>query len=499
MNIINIIKKLLLVLVMSAVLIFSSGCGGGENTGGAEPEGPAAPENEPGAEPEAEKKPLHYAADYLPSADYGGYEFRVVTPPNGSYNIISLEIQVEEETGDTLPDAIYKRNRIIEEKYNINFKGTVQSDVWACLSVFQRSVRADSDDFDLCTLLPRDAWARALEGTVVPVHKLPYLDITQPWYAHDVNSQISIAGKYFLAYSDECLNMFEVTSCVMVNKDLVKNLGFEDMYKLVGENKWTVDRFFAYAKDATADLDGDGEMTGADRYGIVAIDSELFPPFWVSSGFKNVSKDKDDLHVFTGQNEKIYGIFDKIYENLYAGTKIYYSGNTDVTISAVQFAGGLGLFHVDGLKSIPQLREMEADFGILPFPKYDEQQEKYYSPSGRGWINCVPVTSPDLGRTSVIMESLAVESKNYTLPAYIEIMLRTKFARDNESEEMLEIIYNGRTVDLGETFYWPVIGSSYELLLTGKSRDLASLIEKNIDKINKTISDANEAALALGF
>ncbi|MCL2814687.1 MAG: hypothetical protein FWD23_08810 [Oscillospiraceae bacterium] len=453
-----------------------------------------------------ETKPLYYAADYLPDITYGGYEFRVVTPPNGAYSMMSLEIEIEEETGDILFDAIYKRNRIIEEKYDIVFKGTVLGDVWACLGGFQKSVRAGSDDFDLCTLLPRDAWAQALEGTIVPVNRLPYLDITQPWYAHDVNSQISIGGKYFFVYSDECLNMFEGTSCVMFNKNLVKDLGFEDMYNLVKTNKWTVDQFFSYAKTATADLDGDGVMTEADRYGIVAIDSELFPPFWVASGNKNVSKDENDMHIFTGQNEKMYSILDKIYENLFTGQIIYFNGydsksklfgNDPLQVSAMQFASGFGLFHVDGLKSIPLLRSMEADFGVLPIPKYDEKQEKYYSPSGRGWLNCAPVTTPDLQRTSIIMEILAVESKNYTLPAYIEIMLRTKYARDEESEEMLDIIYNGRTLDLGETFYWPVIGTMYEQTLHNKNNNFVSVVEKNLDKINNAIQKANETALSL--
>ena len=445
-------------------------------------------------------------ADYLPDETYGGYEFRIVTPPNGYFNMISLEADVEEETGDTLYDAIYKRNRIIEQKYDIVFKNIIVDNFIEMLNTFTKGVLTASNDFDLCTLLPRDAWSQALEGTVVPVNELPYLDISRPWYVHDVNSQLSIDGKQFFAYSDECLNMIENTCCVLFNKHIALDLGLENMYNLVNDGRWTLDKFFDLAKTAAIDLDGNGIMTENDQYGILAEGSDFFPTAWISSGVKTVSKNKDDFHAFSGQDEKLYNILDKVYENLYTGQKIYFDGFRETTtlfgsdglqVTPLQFSNNYGLFDVCRFAPIPSLRGMETDFGILPFPKYDENQEKYYSSSGNGWINVAPISAPDLGRTSAIMEALAVESKNHTVPAYTETVLRTKSARDDESQEMLDIIYANRTLDLGTLIYWNDVGSIYVMALINQTNNYASEIEKNLNIINDAIQKSNEIAATL--
>ena len=164
-------------------------------------------------------------------------------------------------------------------------------------------------------------------------------------------------------------------------------------------------------------------------------------------------------------------------------------------IPVQQFANNQGLFGVLTLSSVQGLRGMETDFGILPFPKYDEKQEKYYSNVLDGWINCVPITNTDFEMTSVIMEALAVESRNLVLPAYLETALRTKYSRDDESLEMLNIIEQGRTVDFGLHIIvrTPLVNQGIAV----QKNNFASQVEKDRNKIDKLLSDYNEAALLL--
>jgi hypothetical protein len=485
---------------------FIAGCGG-ESPGG----GKSGTTDLPDGETEkTDAEPTRYTADYLPEKSYGGYEFRMVVLARGQFDFIT-DADIEEETGDTVNDAIYKRNRQIEEKYDIKFR---QSSVPAypdLTSTFKKSAAAGSDDFDLCMIISRDAWAQALTGTVVPVNNLPYLDISQPWYAHDVNSEITIGGKLYFAYSDECLNMFEQTLCVLFNKKLIEDFALDNMYNLVKENRWTIDKFFEMSKGIAVDMDGDGAMTDTDRYGILSQNDMFYPCFWVSSGIKTISKDEDDLLVFTGDSEKLYNVLDKAYQNLFGGEKIFFDAFSDkITsyqnqggddarrVSRMQFEDNLGLFYVACVGMIPTLRSMETDFGILPFPKYDESQEKYYSRVIDGWISCVPNFAPDLERTSIIMESLAVESRNHTIPAYFETALRTKHARDDESQGMLDIIHANRTMDLGDTFYMDPVRNIYSGVLNSKKDNFASAVEKATNTVNKALAKANEAAAALG-
>lgn len=57
--------------------------------------------------------------DVLPSADYDGYTFKAADISGGTPDPVSIIFDVEEQTGESVYDAIYLRNRRIESKYNI--------------------------------------------------------------------------------------------------------------------------------------------------------------------------------------------------------------------------------------------------------------------------------------------------------------------------------------------------------------------------------------------
>ena len=450
---------------------------------------------------------FRYASSALPDAKYGGYEFRVLSTPNTVYGI-NTAFDIEEETGSGVDDAIYKRNRIVEERYDVKMK-QIEGKAWDdCVSRFKKSVNAGSDDFDMCMLISREAWPAAISGQVARIDQLPYLDITQPWYAHYINSEITIGGKLLFAYSDECLNVFEQTLCVFFNKKIVENLALPNIYSLVNESKWTIDKFFEYSKAATSDMDGDGAWTDADRYGTVTQTDMIYPCFWVSSGIKTVSKDANDLLVFVRNDEKLFGLLEKVRQNIFEGPKNVYDAFTEKfatikgigteperNVSTQQFANDLALFYVKNIGEATNMRSLETDFGIVPFPKYDEAQDKYLSRIIDGWINVVPVTNTDFERTSVIMEAVAIEAKNIVVPAYFEVALRNKYTRDNESQEMLDIIHDNMAMDLGDTFYMDPVRNLYVGAM--KAGNFASAVEKKANSIDKALSKANDMAESL--
>ena len=75
------------------------------------------------------------------------------------------------------------------------------------------------------------------------------------------------------------------------------------------------------------------------------------------------------------------------------------------------FSNGGALFRSSVLEPVPRdLRSLDVNFGILPFPKLDENQDKYYTlPEEYSLVFSIPVTA-DADFASLIMEALAVES-----------------------------------------------------------------------------------------
>ena len=47
------------------------------------------------------------------------------------------------------------------------------------------------------------------------------------------------------------------------------------------------------------------------------------------------------------------------------------------------------------------------------------------------------------------------------IPAYYDVQLKTKIARDDESSEMLDIIFAGRKYDLGSIYDWGGLTSKF--------------------------------------
>ncbi len=125
-----------------------------------------------------------------------------------------------------------------------------------------------------------------------------------------------------------------------------------------------------------------------------------------------------------------------------------------VEIGEKTFSEGRCLFLMGTMNNVASMRDMETDFGILPIPKADEGQDNYYSYANTWAASCaaVPILVKDIEKSTILMEELAYQSRRYYTPAYYEISLKTKISRDEESAAMLDLIYERRTVDMGNLF-----------------------------------------------
>ena len=481
------LSLILAALLMAQVLV---GCGNsnGDTTTSADTSGATTEETIPD---EPNKKNGLWYADYLPEKDYEGYTFRVLT-------MDQFPTDVTEEDGDIVNDAYYKRNSIIESRYNINFEQTSYMNYWETTEAFKKSALAQSDDFDLCRLIQRDAFAVALEGLAATPDMLPYIDMTKPWYIQYLNEALTIDGQAILAYSDECEHAMTSVQAVFFNKKILDDLGLESPYTLVRGGTWTYDKLFGYAEKAVSDLNGDGEFKlNEDRFGFIGELDMFLPSVWVSSDVKTVEKDNKDIPYFAANgNEKFYSIVKQV--NSFVNTKGNFL-NTFKAIKAAEesritgresFANGYSLFKMMDFGFCLDLREMENDFGIVPLPKYDEKQTEYFSRILDAWTNVALSCATDLERTSIILEALAVESKNYVIPAIYENAITQKGIRDEDSLEMLEIIQKNRTLDLGDTVWQADIRNKYYEMVMANKDNVASQTEKIVKKADKIISDA---------
>ena len=148
------------------------------------------------------------------------------------------------------------------------------------------------------------------------------------------------------------------------------------------------------------------------------------------------------------------------------------------------------LFYSECLAWSRVMREMEADFGILPPPKYDETQERHYSIIINPFMQMIPVTSEDTGRTANVLEAFAAASHDTVVPAYIDITLTGKVARDEDTVRMLNLVFDELAYNLHFSSL-SLRSVSESVVKSGRENNLVSQLEakesataKELEKIN---------------
>jgi hypothetical protein len=90
---------------------------------------------------------------------------------------------------------------------------------------------------------------------------------------------------------------------------------------------------------------------------------------------------------------------------------------------------------------------------------------------------------------------MACEARNKIIPAYYESALKNKYSRDPDTAEMLDLVFDTRVYDLGDTIWYDPIRIDYTNVFAKGENTFASATEKNADKYNKIIEKSINAIL----
>ncbi|MCL2517507.1 MAG: extracellular solute-binding protein [Oscillospiraceae bacterium] len=438
---------------------------------------------------EASIKPI------LPATRYDGKKFTIAYLYWALYND---NILAENETGDTTNDAVYKRQLAVEEETGIKLDMIDLGGISDTYIKVKASVMAGDDEYQLVlTHCVGSVVEMVMDKLICSWLEVPNVDLAKPYWKQNANKTFSIAGVQLYAVSDLIRSD---PNALLFNKELITDYGLPNPYDLVNDGKWTWDKLIEISGVVSVDLNGDGIMDTNDRYGYAGnLGWEMGSIPYSCNQF--IIEVKPEGPEFICNTEKMVSIIDKMYDLLYVGDRAYtwpYSRAFDPNVGGtppVDFGGGHALFFQLPLTSIVNFRATEVDFGILPFPKYDEKQEKYLSLDWCG-LMCVPVTA-NVEMVGHVTELLSYYSVIYTVPAYYDTLLTSKISRDNESQAMLNIIYDNLVYDYALNFYGNSSNVFYSIvnLLTAKSRDFTSYYVKNYEKDHKHYQDIYEAIL----
>lgn len=276
---------------------------------------------------------------------------------------------------------------------------------------------------------------------------------------------------------------------------MVKNMPYE----IVDSGKWTIDKFIELAEKGVSDADGDGAMTDMDNYGYICYGELAADLLFRGAGVKYVDKDPETGRLIDGTSgEKTVDVYSKIYRLLWSGNTTfdirqsrfssYLRGKGD-RIQEELFTEGRILFYSECMAWTRVLREMEADFGVLPPPKYDEAQDRYYSVMLNPYMQMIPVTVEDPERSGHVLDVLAAASHDTVVDAYVNVTLSGKVARDADTVRMLRLVFD----DLSYNIHFAKIPTrtTIQSCVSGGKENLTSALKATSKVITKILDVTN--------
>ncbi|NLB16160.1 MAG: hypothetical protein GX827_05045 [Clostridiales bacterium] len=438
---------------------------------------------------EAEETTAAENALELPAElDYGGENIIIY-----GYDLYPKEHLAEELNGELVNDAVFNRNKNVEELLNVNISVVINPwDNDDCRKKIQSTSMAGDEDYTIYTGNTYNFTYLAAEGAFLDIKYLPHIDVDKPWWNRSSYDELSVGDRHMILMSDMCMSTFGNVSGIFFNKGHIANYGFDDPYKLVDENKWTLDKLIADTSSFYVDLNGNGERDEVgDIYGCYG---RLQTWYYMAYAYVRVTeKNADNYPVIVFDSPRTEEILNKLRDWMVGSDGCW----SDMGWTGVEeFGNGQNcVFLWRSLSGADYLRGADMEYGIVPNPKYDEKDD--WRTSSGGLVVAFPVTAKNTERTSAAAEALAYYARELVTPAYVEQTIKVKGTRDEKAIEMVNIILDSIVYDFGVD-YSGFSGWGYASLEYFKTtKGYCSFIEAYKSKADAELIEAADKILAL--
>lgn len=417
--------------------------------------------------------------------NYAGRKFKVLTHEDRNkdqaFNIVDLV--PNEELGDSsITAAVESRNAKIKNYFGVSIvrekvpQGELENKAGT-------EAKTMNGTYSVMRLRLKQALNIALTGYLLDFNEQEYIDLSQDWWdAGIIDSLLLYDGAYF-GTGDICTVDDDATWVVLFNKDLYEDRTQNKasfLYDTVTSGNWTVDFLKSAARAVHKEEINpslniyDKNYTGDGIYGLT-VQWAVADALMVSSGYTVTKLDKNDpLKIEEVGASALFNAVDDVYEfmggNNATSPWLFIADTLNGKMANDPYADNIRPmfindrcgFFICHVGTIALIREMESAFGILPMPKLDSTVSKYGNTVQYDCADCyvIPNTGNDKNAdfAAYILECLAYYSSTEydektgdeasLTYAYYETVLKRKSSRDNESAEMIDLIFENRIYDI---------------------------------------------------
>ena len=437
-------KKLITLIILASMLLSAAACGS-EGT----PDVTTSDSGETTTAPQTSDTTEAGSRDAVPSAiteklDFKGQTITILSRDKEDY---INEFNADEETGDTINDAIYARNMAVEDQLSVKIDMITRNGDYGAHTQFNsdvvKEVMAGDTSYDVISYYAYAMPMIASEKVLYNLNDLDYLDLSKPWWHQKFIENAEVYGKLYSVAGDINLTTVSYRVALFFNKTLAADyLKGVDLYKTVLDYKWTQEYMISLVKDIYDDLDGDGAKSTDDFYGFDMNSSlDAFP---IGGDITYTKKTSDGRYEWNLFNEHNNTLIERFYDAYNTNNGLFFIDKADDN----RFLESRVIFVASKLSFTEKLRDFKQEYGILPMPMFDEDQGHYNSYAGdNSSLIAVPTTVKNPEMVGAFLELMGEYSYKKVTPSYYEVAMKGKYLRDDESCQMFDLIIDSAWYD----------------------------------------------------
>ncbi|MBE6653314.1 MAG: hypothetical protein E7610_07875 [Ruminococcaceae bacterium] len=430
---------------------------------------------------------------------------------NETINVISRarlgwfhdEVLVEKLNNDSVNDAVYERNKLVESRLNIRIVNIADDSIAAeaVPDKVSTAVQAGTDEYQIMVAAAYTTADTSLSGIFANLAGTQYIDLEQPWWSAGYNNAMVYDDVQFSATGAMLLTTYRLAFSTVFNKNLFDEANLPYLYDTVEAGEWTLDKQISLIPLFHRDNGNGIQDESGDIYGFVSNDYISVDPYWSACRMDFLGRDADGQYELIMDTGKIHDVSEKIlhlYYNTDGGSYILPHEEADHEQETMRGMFAEGFSAMATLRFIELensvMRNTDQEYGVVPMPKFDESQKDYRTLLHDQFsVVAVPTTVKDerLDMVSAVIEAMASASYKIIKPVYYEETLRTKIAQDPQSAAMMDIITESIYIDAGMLYSrnFEYFHSSLRALINSGVNDATSrfktIQKKSQTKLNK--------------
>ncbi len=487
-------KKTLLWILLAAILMTGTACGGETTDTSAE----NLPSETVAGSEEAEEiiDPLAF----LP--ENRNFDGRTVTFLQGHAYASDPGLYGNEicynfddiEGGDIVAEAVYNRNVLVEEKLNVKIADAVGSGWNSWNNDLQISIASGDNSYDAVNGALTTTFACIPAGMLYNLKTVEGIDTTHEWWDDRLTEAMTFGDGIYALAGD--INFYDnySTSCFFFNYDLLVDYNMEIPYDSVREGTWTFDKLLGIVNNIYTDENGDGERGLEDIYGLVSNAGIVPRMIWGMNMNLLVPDENGDTVLYEGEDlfDALTAVIDDLMKNSGYFVDLVNGGGNYPTV----FTGSRAVFMETIFVLLVEMRgSVEDHIGILPYPKADENQDGYRCPVQEAYCTAygIPV-SADTAVMGYVLEAMGAASVDTVTEAVINKNCMVKSARDEDSADMIRIIMDSAAYPTEVVTNWGDLytvmrqlgetgENTYASRVASLKRSVSKYIEKDMEKI----------------